>query len=347
MLKNCRVLVTGAGSGVGQGIIKSLRKTEVPNTIIGADISAMNAGLYRTDESILIPKVEDPGALDLIIELLNQHKIDLVMVGSEFDLLFFSKHKDIIETATESLVFVAPSKTIEIADDKWATAEFLKDNNLPYAPAYLPESISDALTKAELWGYPIVLKARSGTSSRHVHIINSSAEMEDTYSSVPLPMLQKVIDMPSSELGSEYTCSIFKTIDGSMVGPFTARRTVRGGTSWHIEIDSYKRIFNTLTNIGKSLDFIGSLNIQLMLTNEGPIPFELNARFSGTTAVRAYFGFNEPEMAIISFFHKMEVKQPKVRKGVAMRYHEEVFIENTDSNELIVGVDKGSVIPWF
>ena len=80
---------------------------------------------------------------------------------------------------------------------------------------------------------------------------------------------------------------------------------------------------------------------------EGSIPFELNARFSGTTAVRAYFGFNEPEMAIINFFHKMEVKQPKVRKGVAMRYHEEVFIENTDSNELIVGVEQGSFIPWF
>lgn len=347
MHKNCRVLITGAGSGVGQGIIKSLRISELPITLISGDVSTMNAGLYRTDEAIIIPRVEESGSLDKIINILNSNKIDVVMIGSEFDLIFFSQNKSKIENETDALIIVAPVETIAIANDKWFTAQFLKENKLPYAPAYIPGNLSDAIKKAELWGFPLILKARSGTSSRNVHVIHNISEVKDIFHSVPLPMLQKVIDMPSHKLGTEYTCSIFKTKDGSIIGPFTARRTVRGGTSWLIEVDRYSKIFNTLVAIGKALDFIGSLNIQLMLTKEGAIPFELNARFSGTTAVRAHFGFNEPEMALKSFFYDEVIEQPKIRKGVAMRYHEEVFIEDKSADELNPNKDRGTVRSWF
>ena len=192
MHKNCRVMITGAGSGVGQGIIKSLKISKLPITLISADISIMNAGLYRTDESIIIPRVEEVGALESIIDILNQNNIDIVMIGSEFDFIFISKNKNKIEYKTNALIFVAPVKTIEIADDKWITAQFLKENNLPYAPAYIPKNVSNALEKAELLGYPLILKARSGTSSRDVHIIHNATALKDIFLSVPSPMLQKL-----------------------------------------------------------------------------------------------------------------------------------------------------------
>ena len=84
-----------------------------------------------------------------------------------------------------------------------------------------------------------------------------------------------------------------------------------------------------------------------MLTREGAIPFELNSRFSGTTAVRAYFGFNEPAMALYSFFFKEAIPSLKIRSGIAMRYHEEVFIENVTSDTLAPGTNKGIITPWF
>ena len=37
-------------------------------------------------------------------------------------------------------------------------------------------------------------------------------------------------------------------------------------------------------------------NIQLQDSKRGPIAFEFNSRFSGTTAIRANYNFNEPEM---------------------------------------------------
>ena len=346
MRRQCRVMVTGAGSGVGQGIVKALRISDLPVTVVAADIDPMNAALYRTNEAIIIPRVEQANALELIIELLLQHRIDVVMIGSEFDLEFFSLNRARIESRAGVSVIVAPPDTVAIANDKWLTAEFLRENGLPYAEAYLPKDQEDAVHRAEKWGFPVVLKARSGTSSRHVHIVRDSESLEKLFPGTPIPMLQRVIDIPSSELGSEYTCSVFKAADGTMIRPFTARRTVRGGTSWHIEVAPFEELYAPLLAIANTLDFVGSLNIQLMLTEEGAIPFELNSRFSGTTAVRAHFGFNEPEMVLRSFFYKEKISVPQVRAGVAMRYHEEVFIENVSAASLSPS-DKGVVNPWF
>ncbi len=347
MRNTCRVLVTGAGSGVGQGILKALRASGLPVTLIAADIAPMNIALYRADEAVLIPRVEAGNELNTIVALLEKYKIDVIMIGSEFDLNFFSKYKHEIESRCGSIVIAAPKETVMISDDKWLTAEFLRKRGLPYAEACLPLDVDDAARLAEEMGYPIVLKARRGTSSRHVHIVKNQAELIELFPRTPMPMLQRVIDVPSPQLSSEYTCSVFKTISGKMIGPFTARRTVRGGTSWHIEVASFEIMHAPLLEIASSIDYIGSLNVQLMLTEQGAIPFELNARFSGTTAVRAHFGFNEPEMALLSFFYKEEIPAPEIRSGIAMRYHEEVFIEGANADGLVPGQHKGVVNNWF
>lgn len=347
MRRHCRVLVTGAGSGVGQGIIKALRISRLPLTIISGDIAPMNAALYRADEAILLPKVESPGALETIVGLLSLHRIDVVMVGSEFDLNFFSENKDLLLARTGTLVIAASFETVRIAEDKWLTAEFLRQHGLPHAESCLPGGLDEAVRFAERWGYPVVLKTRRGTSSRHVHILKNSLMLEKYWDGTPEPMLQRVVDVPVSELGNEYTCSVFKTVNGSLLGPFTARRTLRGGTSWHVEVDRFEFLDDLLLAIGRLLDFSGSLNIQLMVGPAGPVPFELNARFSGTTAIRAQFGFNEPAMSLKAFFYGEELDPPQIRRGMAMRYNEEVFIDDVSAGDLTPGTHKGYVNSWF
>jgi carbamoyl-phosphate synthase large subunit len=346
-MEQVRVLVTGAGSGVGQGIIKSLRISNLPVTLISTDISPLNSALYRADEAFLIPKVESEGALERIIDLINKHHIDVVLIGSEFDLMFFAQHKEIIHKETGALVIVSPPETVAIADDKWLTSEFLRENSLPYAESFVSESLDVVLDKAVEWGFPVILKARTGTSSRGVYLIHKKDELINLWGEINSPMLQKVIDIPSSELNTEYTCSIFKTARGTILGPFHARRTLRGGTSWHIEVKDFPEQTPLLMDIGRKIPFEGSLNIQLMVGDSGGVPFEFNARFSGTTAVRANFGFNEPAMALQSYFYNEEPSSLNITSGVAMRYHEEVFIPDVSVEDLHLGNVKGHVRQWF
>ncbi len=346
-MENVRVLVTGAGSGVGQGIHKALRISNLPVTIVGADIAPMNSALFRADEVVQIPRVESPGALDQMISAIQRAKVRVVMIGSEFDLEFFSNHRPAIERATGAHVIVSKPEVVKISNDKWLTAEFLRQHGISHPKSYCPEDLEDAITVARSWGYPFVLKTRSGTSSRHVHVINDEPTLSRLYESVPKPLLQEMIARPSSELGSEFTCSVFKTRDGRILGPFVARRTLRGGSSWTIEVCDVPEIHPLMLDIGRNLDFSASLNVQLMIGPKGPMPFEFNARFSGTTAVRAHFGFNEPMMALRDLLG-LEIAPPAIRRGIAMRYLEEVFVE--EASVLDVQFDnfpKGQVRPWF
>lgn len=346
--KSVRVLVTGAGSGVGQGIIKSLRISAVPATVIAADIEPLNSGLFRADEAALIPRVESAGALARICSVLRANRVDVVMIGSEFDLTFFAAHKDEIELRTGALVIVSPLETVHIADDKWLTAEWLRRNGLPFAETVPCATLRDARRTARAWGFPLVLKTRSGTSNRHVHMIDDMRALESAFETVPKPMLQRMIARPSSRLDREYTCSVFRCADGSLLGPFTARRTLRGGSSWAIEVVKVPKLFPLLLKIGDRLPTMGSLNIQLMIGRSGPVPFEFNARFSGTTAVRAHFGFNEPAMALQSHFLGERVAAPKIREGLALRYLEEVFVDGVLAGDLARRrLPKGTVRPWF
>jgi carbamoyl-phosphate synthase large subunit len=346
-MNKIRVLVTGAGSGVGQGIIKALNICSLEVEIISADIAPLNAALYRTDESLLIPKVEDNQALEKMIDIISRNAIDIVMIGSEFDLCFFAKNKEVIEKQTKALVFASPIETVEISNDKWKTYEFLKRNNLPYAESFLPKDLDDTMQIADDLQFPIILKTRTGTSNRHVHLVDNKNDLIHLYPTVPNPMLQQVIQTPKEYLDCEYTCSIFKTKNGAILGPFTARRTLKGGSSWIVEVDNYEKLYPLLLKIGESLPTLGTLNIQLMVSDKGPIPFEFNARFSGTTAIRANFGFNEPEMVLRSFFLNEKISQPQIRKGVVLRYLEEVFLEGTSVQDLKPPFPKGKIQSWF
>src|SRR5207244_11100230 len=67
--------------------------------------------------------------------------------------------------------------------------------------------------------------------------------------------------------------------------------------------------------------------VQLRVVEERPVPFELNVRFSGTTPVRARFGFNEVEAALRHFvLGQDDVDLPRVTSGVALRYWNEMHV---------------------
>ena len=92
-MKKINVIVTGAGSGVGQSILKSLKISKLKLNIISSDISPLNAALFRYDKSIIIPKVEDKDSLKRIINILNKNEIHVLFVGSEYEVEFFSLNK--------------------------------------------------------------------------------------------------------------------------------------------------------------------------------------------------------------------------------------------------------------
>jgi carbamoyl-phosphate synthase large subunit len=67
--------------------------------------------------------------------------------------------------------------------------------------------------------------------------------------------------------------------------------------------------------------------VQLRQRDGQPVPFEINPRFSGTTAVRARMGFNEVDAAIRHFVLGEDAPSlAGVKTGIALRYWNEVYV---------------------
>lgn len=346
-MKPLRVIVTGAGSIVGQGIVKALRMSSLPVHVIATDIGPLNAALFRADEGHLMVPVESSDALERIIAQLKQLKADALMIGSEFDLAFFALHKQDIERETGTLIVVSSPETVDLADDKFLTAEFLRNNGLAYAPAANVGSIDQACDWATQRGYPLILKTRRGTSSRHVHIIADETALREIFPSVPLPMVQELAGPVHPNLANEYTCSIFRCADGTLQGPFVSRRTLRGGSSWLVEVAPRPEANDLMLRLGHLLPIMGSLNVQMMIHGGRAIPFELNARFSGTTPIRAHFGFNEPEMTLRSYLLGETVPESEIGCGTVIRYVEEIFLDGFEAKNLTEPFPRGTIRTWF
>ena len=175
---------------------------------------------------------------------------------------------------------MADSNTIDIALDKYTTANFLKDNQLD-SPWTLD---AEHNVPKEL---PCMFKPRSGQGSKGIEIVpdlGRARELQGTRGYIFQELL-----IPDDQ---EYTCGVFRgenlatrvilfnrTLDGGLTG--------KGTVVENVEIETYIR------NIAEALDLKGAINMQLRLTSKGPVLFEINPRLSSTVVFRHKLGFND------------------------------------------------------
>jgi carbamoyl-phosphate synthase large subunit len=321
------ILVTGVGGGVGQGIYFALNKEK--HNIFVSDSHKYAAGLYLTKNHFITGNLEESDNFEKFIKLIRSNKIDVILPGNEYDVLTLSKNKSLLESATKAIVIVSPKETIELTNDKWRTYEYLKSKKIAIPKTYLwsDNSIMDDIVKDI--AFPWIIKPRFGTASRGVVRVTSLAQAQELVTTTSNPLIQEqLVNLEQNELGSEYTCSVFRDMKGNFFGPFVARRSLRNGTSWIVEVISKPDFDEYLLSIAQSLDYSGPLNIQLIETKSGPKLLEINCRFSGTTGIRSYFGFNEPEMSITSFYDKKSIKSIELKEGTVLRYIKDIIVEH-------------------
>jgi carbamoyl-phosphate synthase large subunit len=320
------ILVTGVGGGVGQGIYFALNKKK--HNIFVSDSHEYAAGLFLTKNHFITGNLEEADNFENFIKKIQSNKIDVVLPGNEFDVLTLSRNKSLLESITKAIVIVSPEKTIELSNDKWKSYEYFKNRNIPIPRTYKVTSETNLEYILRENDFPLIIKPRFGTASRGVVTVTSLAEAREIVAKTSNPLIQeKLIHLSKDILGSEYTCSVFKDSRGNFIGPIVARRTLRNGTSWIVEVVLKPDLSDYLLEIAQSLDYSGPLNIQLIETSSGPKLLEINCRFSGTTGIRSYFGFNEPEMSITSFYDKKSIKPIKLKEGTVLRYIKDIIVK--------------------
>jgi len=325
-------LITGVGSNIGEGIIKALRLSKIKIRIIGTDIHPLSAGLFRCDKGYVVPPANSENFKEVILRICKNERVNIIFVGSDPEISFFSLEKNNIEQETGSFVLASPYKLVNTFHDKWLSFLFFKENGFNCPQSILKDEIKikEFVTKT---GFPLVVKPRIGRGSRDVFVVKDEAELRYALTKVSDPIIQEYI---SSD--EEYTCGIFFDSKSKPKGIIIMKRELLAGTTYRAIVDDYPEIRKEIEKIAKKLSAegaIGPLNVQCRLLPKGPVILEINPRFSGTTAIRAHFNFNEPALSIRHFIMGEELGELNYTKGIMMRYWEEVYISIEDGEKII------------
>ena len=287
MNKKLNILITGCGGDIGQSIGKILLKSNFINKLYGIDISNKNAGQFVYPNFSLGLSVKHPDYLKNLELFINKYDIDLVIPISEPELRFFSK-KNILDKIGNAKMIIASRLSLEIGFDKFKTAEFLKNQNLPFPETFL------ANTSINIDKFPVILKSRTGSGSKDIHRINSMEEfLFHTKKGISDYIVQEFIN----DKNGEFTCGLYRSRKGE-IRTLIFKRELTGGYSGYGEIIENNEINSLLETLAVKLNLIGSINVQLRINDNLPKIFEINPRFSSTVLFRHLFGFKDLEWSI-------------------------------------------------
>jgi len=317
-----RILVTGVGALLGQGILKSIQNSKLDCHVTGTDYFSSAVGLYWVDKGYLLPdilksEITEIQWIESLIDIINEQKVDIVLPGLDFEIPILAKNKSNIENQTKTNILVSPEDVVKVGNDKWETVKYLKAKKFSFPESCLPDKIDNFLQSNS---FPFIVKPRFGHTSENVFLVRNKNELGIAIKRCDKPIVQEYLEGEAKE----YTCGA-TSIDNEILTVISLRRTLKNGNTYQAFCEKTDEIDSFIKELTLSLNPYGPINFQLRLTDRGPVVFEINPRFSGTTPFRALFGVNEVE-AVVNKLAGFEANHYEEKNGVIIRYFENQFI---------------------
>ena len=325
-----RILVTGGGSLLGQGIIKALKKINKKFYLTVVDVNPLSAGLFWGDARYIIPYANSVDYLESIKKLLHKTKPDFVFIGTDVELIHFSENKKILESEFDTKIIVSSNDVIKIADDKLKTARFFKSNDFKYPITVDPNNLEDLEDLILKKGFPLIVKPRIGARSFQVSKVYDKKSLDIHLKKTNFPIVQEYIGSDYNEYTASSLC-----FDGICRASIVMRRDLKDGNTYRTFYVENKKFHSKIKSWTEALKPFGPINFQFRIDSNGePKVFEINARFSGTTPLRAIMGFNEIEMCINKLAHNQEIIQPPIKDYTILRNWSETIIDSLDFTKI-------------
>lgn len=318
---NLNILVTGVGSELAFSIIKALQLSELDYCLIGTDISLEVVGKYWCDIYYQIPMVIDEEKyISKLKEIITNEGITIVIPTVDKEFFVLPKYKGEFKEQLGCHFLINEWEEINTFNDKWKSYLWYLNNNIPTPKTYLIDDFNISESGCQQIDFPMIVKPREGGGSRSIYKINSIEDIIKYGEIVSNPIFQEYL-FPDDE---EYTAGVYKTLDNEVFS-IVFKRTLKFGMTNTAEVVNSEILNNFVKDILLKTNLIGSNNIQFRVTSNGPKVLEINPRFSGTTAIRAKFGFNDVEFWINEVLYESKLKKNEIKEGFVLRFMEEQY----------------------
>ena len=312
------VLFTCAGQRVD--IVTAFR--EAGATTIATDVDQLAPALYHADRRAIVPRVDHPGYIGALRDLVELHDVQLIVPLTDLDHLVLAESRAELGGA---VVLVPGPETIARCSDKYQAHVFFEEVGIGSPPTWLPAELPGELR------FPVLVKARKGFGSRHIFRAESRAELEFFLSHTTADsMVQSVC------LGTEFSIDVFNDLEGRCLAAIP--RTMiesKGGESIKGMTIKDADLIEFGVRVSEALRIIGPANVQCFREPDGRLQVtDVNPRFGGGFPLPTAAGSRYPELALaLAAGEPVEPRLGEFREGVVMtRFFSQVILEERDGS---------------
>lgn len=295
-----KILTEASGSLTSGYLLKAIK--DAGHRSVASDIDPECVGRYLADDFILLPSKDDPDLWPQTIKAMVDHGVEIVIPSLDEMLLGWSRRKS--EIAQHGIhVIISPEQTIQVFQDKWLTYQFFRSAGIPAPRTSLEQE------------YPLV-KPRMGRGSRGVRVTSEPVSMDGMVS-------QELVE------GEEYTVDVFcdRLSQPVYIIPRKRLGVSQGKSTGGIVVDQ-PVIRKWVLEICRQIQFIGPINMQCFLLNDGTVQFiEVNPRVAGGMALGLAASENWIRLIVDHLVLGKQVEPKPIIYGLMMRrYYAEVFV---------------------
>lgn len=275
-------MVTTAGSAPTPGTILHLRSQGY--RVVATDVDPTAPGLYLADRGHLVPPGDSEAFLPRMRALCAEEGAVAVVPLVDEELLHVGG------LAEDGVAVLLPlPEFVATCLDKYRLMRELDAAGIGIPRTRLAsEWPTDTFEAVQ----GLVVKPRSGRGSRGVRIIDSVGDLARVVAESGHPADELIVQERIT--GPEYTVSVVVWRDGEVQAVVPKEVVLKQGVTKYAVTRRNEAVIETCRAIQESLRADGPFNVQLCLDEGGaPRVFEINPRFSSTSALTSAAGVDE------------------------------------------------------
>lgn len=323
---NILLLSVGTRNKVVEYFVNNMNdQGEKLGNIIATDASKYAPALYEADKHYVVPRIDDPKYLDIILDICKQEKISGVLSLIDPELSLISKNKDRFNDLGVTVIGSEYSIN-ERSLDKQLMYNWLIDNNYKTAKSYF--SLDSFLEEyySGLLSFPVFVKPIKGSASLSISKVNDLDTLKLLMSNSDNLMIQELMD--GQELGIDVYIDL---LSKEVVSIFCKKKLLMraGETDKSISFKN-QVLFSLVEKFVLESGFIGQIDIDVFDINGEYYISEVNPRFGGGYPHAYLAGSNHIKMIINNLLGKTNDKVIGEYKDqlVMMKYNEVFTMED-------------------
>lgn len=293
-------------------LVDYFKDTVRPNgQVIAANSEALTSGMIAADKAYTVPRVDSAEYIPKILEICMIEDIRLVVSLFDIDLPYLAKARELFVEAGIHLVISDPW-VIDVTNDKWKTAQFLKEHKISTPQTFL--SIDNVISglKNNLIDFPLIIKPRWGMGSMSIFRADDADELAFFYSYARKQIEKSYLNILSSEEidnsvviqefieGSEYGLDVFNDLEGNYLQTIAKKKiAMRSGETDMAKIITDQRLTTLGGVLAALFNHRGNIDVDVLENQAGDLfILEVNARFGGGYPFSHLAGANYPALLV-------------------------------------------------